>query len=204
MDQDSMIIGAVTLYLLSMPLWVWIWWSATGFQLMRYNRLLALPFVLSLLYLLGNAILIGVFGEMRSADQEEARTVFITDRAMIAVQATASVLIVATIVYGLSIRRVPLHFIRFMVYSFVALLGIMAPILWIPAMEAEMFFVLRHTQSIGLNFGLFLCVAGIVVQLQDLMTHGDARVSLLEINNYEHCDSQTSSQTSKDTQSNQS
>ena len=66
-------------------------------------------------------ILIGVFGEMRSADQEEARTVFITDRAMIAVQATASVLIVATIVYGLSIRRVPLHFIRFMVYSFVAL-----------------------------------------------------------------------------------
>ncbi|WP_018145481.1 MULTISPECIES: hypothetical protein [unclassified Thioalkalivibrio] len=169
----------VWIYVLAVPLWIGIWWSATGFRLMRHNRLLALPFLLSLVYVIGNALLVAVFGGLSEATYEEGRYVFITDRAMIAVQATASVLIVATIVYGLSIRRVPVHFIRFMVYAFVALLGVMAPILWIPAQEAEFFFVLRHVQSIGLNFGLFLCVAGIVVLLQDLLRHGDAEVSLL-------------------------
>lgn len=94
---------------------------------------------------------------------------------MIAAQAMASVLIVATIVYGLSIKRVPLHFIRFVVYSFIALLGVMAPILWIPAEQAGLFFVLRHFQATALNFGLFLCVAGIIMLLRDLITHGDAR-----------------------------
>lgn len=169
----------VWIYVLAVPLWIGIWWSATGFRLMRDNKLLALPFLLSLAYVIGNAILVAGFGGLSEATHEESRTIFITDRAMIAVQATASVLIVATIVYGLSIRRVPVHFIRFMVYAFVALLGVMAPILWIPAQEAEFFFVLRHVQSIGLNFGLFLCVAGIVVLLQDLLRHGDAEVSLL-------------------------
>ncbi|WP_018951993.1 hypothetical protein [Thioalkalivibrio sp. AKL12] len=69
--------------MLAVPQWIGIWWSATGFRLMRHNRLLALPVLL------------------------------------------------------------------------------------------------RHVQSIGLNFGLFLCVAGIVVLLQDLLRHGDAEVSLL-------------------------
>lgn len=91
-------------------------------------------------------------------------------------QATASLVFVATIVYGLSIKRLPLHFIRFVVYAFVAILGIMAPILWIPAEQNSLFFVLRHLQSIALNFGLFLCVAGIMVLLQGILTHGDIRV----------------------------
>jgi len=29
-----------------------------------------------------------------------------------------------------------------------------------------------------LNFGLFLCVAGIIMLLRDLVAHGDARISL--------------------------
>ncbi len=171
--------AAIFAYLLSIPLWIASWYSATGFRLMRHNRLLMLPFGLSLVYLAGNAILVGAFAEVSGPAQEEARIAIIAERSLIAVQATASVLIVATIVYGLSIRRVPLHFIRFMVYAFVAILGIMAPILWIPAQEASLFFVLRHIQAIALNFGLFFCVAGIVILLQDLLTHGDARVSLV-------------------------
>lgn len=168
-------------YTLAVPLWIYVWWSATGFRLMRHNRLLMLPFGLSLLYLVGNAALLLAFGEISQPGREEARIAIIVDRSAIAVQATASVLIVATIVYGLSIKRVPLHFIRFMVYAFVAILGLMAPILWIPVEEAALFFVLRHLQSVALNFGLFLCVAGIVVLLQDLLTHGDARVSLMGV-----------------------
>jgi hypothetical protein len=106
---------------------------------------------------------------------------------MIAAQAMASVLIVATIVYGLSIKRVPLHFIRFMVYSFIALLGVMAPILWIPAEQADLFFVLRHFQATALNFGLFLCVAGIIMLLRDLITHGDAQISLTPVDPMMRC-----------------
>lgn len=169
---------ATALYLVAMPLWLGIWHSATGFRLMRHNPLLVIPFALSLLYLAGNALLLGVFTETSAALREEARIAIISDRAMIAVQATASILIVATIVYGLSIRRVPVHFIRFMVYAFIAILGVMAPILWIPAEEAALFFLLRHFQSVALNFGLFLCVGGIIMLLRDLLVHGDAHINL--------------------------
>ena len=172
---------ATALYLGAMPLWLAIWQSATGFRLMRHNPLLIIPFALSLVYLAGNALLLGVFTETSEALREEARIAIIADRAMIAVQATASILIVATIVYGLSIRRVPVHFIRFMVYAFIAILGVMAPILWIPAEEAALFFLLRHFQSVALNFGLFLCVGGIIMLLCDLLQHGDARISLTPV-----------------------
>ena len=178
---------ATFIYVLSIPLWLLVWYSATGFRLMRHNPLLIIPFLLSLTYLAGNAILLEVFTETSGATYEEERIKAITDRAMIAAQAMASVLIVATIVYGLSIKRVPLHFIRFMVYSFIALLGVMAPILWIPAEQADLFFVLRHFQATALNFGLFLCVAGIIMLLRDLITHGDAQISLTPVDPMMRC-----------------
>lgn len=172
------VLAAILVYLLAIPLWCGIWWSANGFALMRSNRLLTLPFCLSLIYLAGNALLLFIFGgQVSSPGQEEARIGIIVTRSAIAVQATASLVFVATIVYGLSIKRLPLHFIRFVVYAFVAILGIMAPILWIPAEQNSLFFVLRHVQSMALNFGLFLCVAGIMVLLQDILTHGDVRVA---------------------------
>ncbi|MGM0526126.1 MAG: hypothetical protein ACQEQ8_08035 [Pseudomonadota bacterium] len=172
----------ISIYLVSIPAWLLIWKSAYGFQLMTENKLLFIPFLLGVIYLGGNAGLTMLFSEVGQVSFEEGRFAYITDRAMIAVQATASVLIVATIVYGLTIKRVPVHFIRFMVYSFIAILGVMAPLLWVPLELPEMFYVLRHVQSIALNMGLFLCVAGISVLLRDLLTHGDAKVNFLEFN----------------------
>ncbi|MEX1197370.1 MAG: hypothetical protein WEB57_05860 [Pseudohongiellaceae bacterium] len=169
---------AVAIYLASIPLWLGIWASADGFRLMIDNRLLLIPLLLGLLYLGGNAFLTFVYSGIGDINYEEGRFAYITDRAMIAVQATASVLIVATIVYGLTIKRVPVHFIRFMVYSFIAILGVMAPLLWVPIELPEMFYVLRHLQSVALNMGLFLCVAGITVLLRDLLTHGDVRIHI--------------------------
>lgn len=173
---------AMGIYTASIPLWLLIWGSAHGFKLMRESKLLLIPFVLGVVYLSGNAVLSLFFGEIGDISYEEGRFAYITDRAMIAVQATASVLIVATIVYGLTIKRVPVHFIRFMVYSFIAILGIMAPLLWVPIELPEMFYVLRHVQSIALNMGLFLCVAGISVLLRDLLSHGDAKISFQGFN----------------------
>ncbi|MCA1773279.1 MAG: hypothetical protein LC677_11985 [Halomonas sp.] len=169
---------ATAIYLASVPLWLAIWASADGFKLMAENRLLLIPLLLGIAYLGGNALLTFAFTGVGDISYEEARFAYITDRAMIAVQATASVLIVATIVYGLTIKRVPVNFIRFMVYSFIAILGVMAPLLWVPIELPGMFYVLRHLQSIALNMGLFLCVAGITVLLRDLLTHGDAKINV--------------------------
>ncbi|MEE4304296.1 MAG: hypothetical protein V2J19_09070 [Wenzhouxiangella sp.] len=167
-----------SIYALAIPLWLVIWYAVDGYSLLRTTRLLWIPFVLCLAYLLGNLLMVSLLGaQMGDAHYEESRFVFIGERAMIAVQATASVLIVATLVYGLTIRKVPLDFIRFMVYSFVALLGLMAPILWIPEGSASGLFLLRHFQTVALTYGLFLCVGGIVVLLRDLLDHGEAHVS---------------------------
>lgn len=167
-----------SIYALAIPLWLIVWYAVDGYSLLKTTRLLWIPFVLCLTYLLGNLLMVGLLGaEMGDAHYEESRFVFIGERAMIAVQATASVLIVATLVYGLTIRKVPLDFIRFMVYSFVALLGLMAPIIWIPEGSAAGLFLLRHFQTVALTYGLFLCVGGIVVLLRDLLDHGEAHVS---------------------------
>ena len=166
------------IYALAIPVWLLVWHAVDGYTLLRRTRLLWLPFALCLAYLVGNLLVVGILGaQTGTAQYEESRFVFIGERAMIAVQATASVLIVATLVYGLTIRKVPLDFIRFMVYSFVALLGLMAPIIWIPEGSATGLYLLRHFQTVALIFGLFLCVGGIVVLLRDLLDHGEAHVS---------------------------
>lgn len=167
-------------YLVGIPIWLWVWKLCNGYNLMRPNRLLFFPFLLSLIFLTANFVLILVFGEIGSIEYEEGRFNYIVSRASIAVQASASILIVATIVYGLTIKRVPVDFIRFMVYAFIFILGVMAPILWVPIELPEMFFILRHVQTIALNFGLMLCVAGIVMLLRDLLTHGHATVNFVE------------------------
>lgn len=64
---------ATFIYLLSIPLWLLVWYSATGFKLMRHNPLLMIPFFLSLAYLAGNAILLEVFTETSGATYEESR-----------------------------------------------------------------------------------------------------------------------------------
>lgn len=171
----------ITIYSVALPLWLLVWWAVNGYVLFRRAPLLWLPFIFAIVYLVVNLLMVLLFGaDTGSAEYEESRFLFIGERAMIAVQATASVLIVATLVYGLTIRKVPIDFIRFMVYSFVALLGLMAPIIWVPEGAATGLFMLRHFQTVALTFGLFLCVGGIVILLRDLLAHGDARISFDE------------------------
>lgn len=63
--------------MLAVPLWIGIWWSATGFRLMRHNRLLALPFLLQDRLRHGDAevtLLGGLHDVPRSERQSEADT----------------------------------------------------------------------------------------------------------------------------------
>lgn len=175
---DHTIIATAT-YVTAAIIWLGVWHAAGGYRLQRTTRMLWFPFVLALVFLLANAFIVQVFDQVGTATYEEGRFVYITDRATIAVQALAAILVVATIVYGLTIRRLPVEFIRFMAYSVVAMLGFMAPLLWIPDGAATGFFALRHFQSAALIIGLFLLVAAVVLMLRDLVEHGGAEVALL-------------------------
>lgn len=169
---------AIATYLTALPLWILTWWWIGGFGMQSQDRMLLIPNGLCLLFLVINLLLVAQYGDVGSVEYEEGRFAFIQDRAMIVVQATASVLIVAVLVYGLTVRKVPVEFIRFLLYSFIFLLGVMAPIIWIPIEQPGFFFILRHIQSAALIFSLFLCVAGIVVLLRDIMSAGGVEIDL--------------------------
>ncbi len=177
------VIVALSTYVVAIPLWFFVWWWIGGFSMQRRERMLILPNALCITFLAINLALVMLYGEVGSVGYEEGRFSFIQDRAMIVVQATASVLIVAVLVYGLTVRRVPVEFIRFLLYAFVFLLGVMAPIIWVPIEQPGFFYVLRHFQSVALIFSLFLCVAGIIILLRDIMTAGGVEIDLGKDNN---------------------
>jgi hypothetical protein len=178
-DQSAHGTAGVSIYLAAIVAWLLVWKVADGYNLMTSRvKSLWIPFLLATGFLAINAVLVFLFDGIGSPDYEESRFVFIDNRAMLAIQALAAILIVATIVYGLTVRRLPVEFIRFMVYAVVAVLGLVAPILWIPDGFTVGFFLLRHFQNAALLIGLFLCVAGIIVMLGDLLSHGEARVVL--------------------------
>lgn len=99
---------------------------------------------------------------------EESLFHFLDARSRLAIKATASVLVVASIIYGVSVKRLPKLFIAMESYAFISLIGLMAPITWIPTNAPEMLMPLRHIQTVPFLWGLFLAVGGIVVLLQDV------------------------------------
>lgn len=166
------------IYVLSIPFWCYIWHRADGFAMMRRVPLIRIPFYLALLYLAANALLVALHPQVGAAAYEESRFAFLESRSGLAVDSMASVLIIATIVYGLTTRRLPLNFVRFLVYGFIAILGVLAPVLWIPEGIPEGFPMLRHFQTVALIYGLFFCVAGIITLLNDLLMHGEVCLTL--------------------------
>lgn len=164
---------AWVLNLFAIPLWVILWWSLGGFKSSRSTPRLWLPFTLSLLYLLGNGSLGFFFNNIGDTPYEESRFGFIDSRARLGVDAAAAAVVVATIVYGLTIKRLPKAFLKFVIAAFVAFLGIASPILWVPIELPELFFLLRHLQTIGMNFALLWVVAALIVMLKDMFDHNE-------------------------------
>jgi hypothetical protein len=165
--------AAWILHLVAVPIWVVLWAALGGFKSSKSTPLLWLPFALSLLYLVANGTLGFFFNGIGDTAYEESRFGFIDSRANLGVNAALAAVIVATIVYGLTIKRLPRAFLRFVIAAFVAFLGIATPILWVPIELPELFFVLRHIQTIGMNFALFWVVAALIVMLKDMLEHDD-------------------------------
>lgn len=164
---------AWVLNFLAVPLWVIMWWSLGGFRSSKSTPWLWLPFILAILYLLVNGGLGLTYTGVGDTAYEESRFGFIDSRARLRIDAAAAAVIVATIVYGLTIKRLPKAFLRFVIAAFVALLGITAPILWVPIELPELFFLLRHIQTIAMNFALFWIVAALIVMLRDMFEHSE-------------------------------
>ena len=163
--------------LVAIPIWFIVWWLVGGFIRSKSNKMMNIPFVLGIIYLVGNASFGLIFSKIGEAAYEESRFGFIDRRTDIGLGAATGALVVATIVYGLTIKTLPIIFLKFIIAAYIALIGLSAPILWIPIEVPQLFLVLRHFQTVAMNSGLFLIVGAVIILLDDLMKYGKDHVA---------------------------
>jgi hypothetical protein len=173
----SMVIGLM--YSLSALAWLLFWRRSLAMPalLQRYPLLQAPWLGGALVQLVGAAL---VLHPDTSAGKEFEAVLFdvLHSRADLVLSASASILVVATVVYGMQQQSPPPQtFIRLMSYAMVALLGFMLPIVWIPQSQSEWMRLLRHMQTAAFNWGLFLVCAGLITLLEDLMRSENGAVS---------------------------
>ncbi|TIH08120.1 hypothetical protein D8779_11385 [Pseudomonas leptonychotis] len=167
------------MYSLSALAWLLFWRRSLAMPalLQRYPLLQAPWLGGALVQLVGAAL---VLHPDTSAGKEFEAVLFdvLHSRADLVLSASASILVVATVVYGMQQQSPPPQtFIRLMSYAMVALLGFMLPIVWIPQTQSEWMRLLRHMQTAAFNGGLFLVCAGLITLLEDLMRSESGAVS---------------------------
>ena len=157
------------LYAGGILLWFFLWNTADGFALMRTtSRLLWVPFLGCVGVLLANLLLWHQNAAAAPVELEESLFHFLDARSGNIITATGSVLVIATIIYGVRRTQMPKEFIRFQALAFICLLGFSAPIVWIPTNQPMLLMLLRHYQTIPFTYGIFLSVSGIIVLLHAL------------------------------------
>lgn len=166
-------------YSLSAIAWLLFWRRSLAMPalLQRYPLLFAPWLGGALVQLIGAAL---VLHPDTSAGKEFEAVLFdvLHARADLVLSASASILVVATVVYGMQQQSPPPQtFIRLMSYAMVALLGFMLPIIWIPQTQTEWMRLLRHMQTAAFNWGLLLVCAGLITLLEDLMRSENSAVA---------------------------
>ncbi len=156
------------IYLVGILGWFYFWLFHIGWKVVYEIKTLSIPIFLGFIYLFLNLIISGSSSHSMNIELEESLFGFLDSRSGLAISATASVLVVATIIYSVSDKVLPGMFIGFVSYAFICLVGLMAPIVWIPTDSPGMLFVLRHCQTVPFLWGIFLCVSSIVVILDDI------------------------------------
>ena len=100
---------------------------------------------------------------------EESLFSFLDMRTQNIVQATAGVLIIATVIYQTTKRHLPQDFLRFIALAYVFLIGIMSPVIWIPVNKPDWLKKLLAYQTVAFIYGIFLSIGGIIVLIaQDI------------------------------------
>ena len=175
----------VIIYTVGILGWSFFWFFFVGDWAFKSIRSLWVPFVLCLFFLVLNLFISGFNGVVAHIELEEGLFNVLENRASLAIDATASVLIVATIIYGVSIKELPSLFIILVSSAFVCLIGLMVPVTWIPTDSPRMLFILRHCQTVPFLWGVFLCVSGIMVILDDIVRVFGKKHKLTDIENDE-------------------
>lgn len=157
------------LYMLGIAVWMGLWYVADGYRLMMGPiRLLWLPFVLCLAVLLANVLLWVDKAGVAPVELEETLFNFLDNRSNNIIGATGSILVIATIIYGVQRSQMPKDFIRFEALAFICFIGFSTPIIWIPTDQPHLLMLLRHYQTVPFTYGIYFCVSGILVLLHGL------------------------------------
>jgi len=158
----------ISIYVIGIIGWFLFWHLYIKKDILKKVKLLHIPFYLCLFFLTANLFVSGVNTTVGETQLEENLFLFLDSRSNLVISSIASILVVATIIYGTSNRKFPLKFIEFEAFSFISLLGLMAPVIWIPGGNTNHLMYLRHFQTIAFLWGVFLCISGIMILLYDL------------------------------------
>lgn len=157
------------MYFVGIVIWLILWHVVNGYDLMRRRvPLLRIPFILACVVLLANLLIWSTNASAAAVELEEGLFNFLDSRTANVVSATASVLVIATIIYGVQQSVIPKDFLRYEAISFICFIGFATPLVWIPTNRPEWLMVLRHYQTIPFTYGLFFSVGGIIVLLESL------------------------------------
>lgn len=157
-----------TIYMVGILVWILLWIYSGAMKQQRVIKSLYIPFFLCILFMAANGLISGCNPAVGDVGLEESLFNFLEARAGLTLEVSASILVIATIIYGVSREKFPTLFIRLETFSFVCLIGLMAPVTWIPTDRPEWLMILRHLQTVPYLMGIFLCVSGIMVLLNDL------------------------------------
>lgn len=161
-------INVCAIYMIGILAWISLWICSGAMKSLKVIKTLWVPFCLCILFMLANGLIIVCNLSVGEVELEESLFNFLENRSQLALEVSASLLVVATIIYGVSSEKYPALFIRLETLSFICLIGFMAPVMWIPVNQPYWLMILRHAQTVPYLMGIFLCVSGIMVLLNDI------------------------------------
>ncbi len=157
------------IYVGGILLWCLIWRVVNGYTLMRQKKMIYIPFLYCFATLGANAWISFFYNKaIGTTALEESLFSFLDMRTQNIVQATAGVLIIATVIYQTTKRHLPQDFLRFIALAYVFLIGIMSPVIWIPVNKPDWLKKLLAYQTVAFIYGIFLSIGGIIVLIDDL------------------------------------
>jgi len=157
------------IYLLAVVFWLLFWDYLDGYKLMKTDYpLLWLPFIINLVYLIGNLLLNLFHWYVGEVSEEEELFNPINVRLANVFTAATAVLVIAALIYTIKDQPASKEFVNYASFTFVFGLISML-ILWIPGHRAIWKFYFRHFQTILLIYSITLCLGSILILLVNLM-----------------------------------
>ena len=156
------------IYIGAVALWCLVWGILDAYVHMTgtYQKLW-LPFLVCLVYLIGNAILNRVNWYVGPVEEEEELFNPINARLGNVFTAATAVLAIAALIYTIKDEPASEAFVHFASYTFIFGLITML-ILWIPGNRSIWKFYFRHVQTITMTYCISLSMGSILILLEDL------------------------------------